>query len=67
MRFAPDREKNLPAGGRVNGQKPAACLSHLNHGRGNRNFVLAYDAAIRTLRLASGKDRLATAGSANRV
>jgi hypothetical protein len=51
----------------VNWQKTAGCRSILNNRTVQLKFVLASDARIRTLRIASGKDWLETAGSANRV
>jgi hypothetical protein len=51
----------------VNGQKSAGCRFILNNRTIELKFVLAYGATICTLRPASGKDRLAAAGSANRV
>jgi hypothetical protein len=57
----------LPALSAVNAQKSAACRFILNNRTDKLKFVLAYDAMIHTLRLASGKDWLTAAGSANRV
>jgi hypothetical protein len=51
----------------IKGPLAAACRDVPDHDRRRTNIFLAYDAGVCTLRIASGKDRLETAGSANRV
>ena len=51
----------------VTGQKSAVCRLLLYNLTQELKIFLAYRAGVCTLRPASGKDRLATAGSANRV